>query len=82
MGCATKGTDIGALEYSLSQSGGYSENIPTAINVGKYNVWYRVQDSVNYMGFTAGPIEVEIKKANPTISTNPTASGTGFPFQA
>jgi methionine-rich copper-binding protein CopC len=68
--------DIGALEYSLSQSGGYSENIPTAINVGKYNVWYRVQDSVNYMGFTAGPIEVEIKKANPTISTNPTASGT------
>lgn len=52
--------NIGTIEYSLSQNGGYSEDIPTATDVGKYFVWYRVADSVNYMGFTAGPIEVEI----------------------
>ena len=68
--------EIGVMEYSLSQSGGYSDAIPTATNAGRYEVWYRVDNSVNYMGFTAGPVVVEIKKADPQITGYPTASGT------
>ena len=66
---------IGTIEYSLSQNGVYSTDIPKATNAGKYTVWYKVADSVNYMGIPAAPVEVEIKKANPIISTYPTASG-------
>ena len=66
---------IGTIEYSLSQNGVYSTDIPKATNAGKYTVWYKVADSVNYMGIPAALVEVEIKKATPTISTAPTASG-------
>ncbi len=65
---------IGKIVYSLSQSGTYSEDIPTAVNAGKYTVWYKVADSVNYTGIPAASVEAEIAKATPTISTNPTAS--------
>ena len=68
--------DIGTIEYSLSQNGGYSEDIPTGTAAGRYTVWYKVADSVNYMGIPATSIEVEIKKADPKINTSPTASGT------
>ena len=74
----TAGTTVGniaTIEYSLSQNGVYSTDIPKATNAGKYTVWYKVADSVNYMGIPAAPVEVEIKKANPIISTYPTASG-------
>ena len=67
---------IGTIEYSLSQNGQYSTTIPTGKDAGKYTVWYRVAESVNYTGISAAAIEVEIKKAVPTISTNPTATGT------
>ncbi len=74
----TAGTTVGniaTIEYSLSQNGVYSTDIPKATNASKYTVWYKVADSVNYMGIPAAPVEVEIKKATPTISTAPTASG-------
>ncbi len=67
---------IGTIEYSLKQNSGYSKDIPTGTNAGKYTVWYKVEDSVNFTGIPAASVEVEIKKATPTISTNPTASGT------
>lgn len=66
--------NIGVVEYSLSQNGVYSTDIPTGINVGTYKVWYRVADSVNYMGIPAAEIEVEIVKATPAIHTNPEAA--------
>jgi methionine-rich copper-binding protein CopC len=67
---------IGVVEYSTSEKGTYSTTIPTGTNAGTYTVWYKVADSVNYTGIPAASIEVEIKKATPTISTYPTASGT------
>ena len=67
---------IGTIEYSTSQNGAYSDQIPTGTAAGAYTVWYRVADSVNYTGIAAASIEVRIAKANPVISTNPTASGT------
>lgn len=67
--------DVGVLVYSMDE-GGYSTTIPTGTDAGTYTVWYMVADSVNYTGIPATPIKVEIKKATPTISTSPTASGT------
>ena len=72
----TTKNSIGKVEYSTSQYSGYSENIPTGTKAGTYTVWYRVADDVNYQGIAAASIEVEIKKANPGINTNPTATGT------
>ena len=66
--------DIGTVEYSTSQNGRYSTTIPTGTNAGKYTVWYRVAESVNYMGIDATQIEVEIAKATPKITTPPTAA--------
>ena len=66
--------NIGTIEYSLSQNGQYSTTIPTGKDAGKYTVWYRVAESVNYTGISAAAIEVEIKKVEPIISTNPTAA--------
>ena len=67
---------IGTIVYSTSQNGAYSENIPTGTGAGKYSVWYKVADSVNYTEIDAAVVEVEIAKATPNIGTAPTASGT------
>ena len=67
--------DVGVLVYRMDEKDGYSTTIPTGTDAGTYTVWYKVADSVNYTGIDAASIEVEIKKATPTISTNPTASG-------
>ncbi len=67
---------IGTIEYSLKQNSGYSKDIPTGTDAGKYTVWYKVEDNVNFTGIPAASIEVEIKKATPNITTSPTASGT------
>ena len=66
--------NIGTVVYSTSQNGVYSAAIPTGINAGKYAVWYKVADSVNYTGIAPASIEVEIMKATPTISTAPQAN--------
>ena len=66
--------NIGTVVYSTSQNGVYSAAIPTGINAGKYAVWYKVADSVNYTGIAPASIEVEITKATPTISTAPQAN--------
>ena len=65
---------IGTIEYSLSQNGQYSTTIPTGKDAGKYTVWYRVAESVNYTGISAAAIEVEIKKAVPTVDIAPVAA--------
>ena len=67
---------IGTIVYSTSQNGVYSEDIPTGTGAGEYTVWYKVADSVNYTGISATEMKVKIAKAEPTISTNPTATGT------
>lgn len=65
---ATK-DDIGAVEYCLEQNGVYSTDIPKAANAGSYKVWYRVPESVNYMGIAAAYVDVTIapKALSPTI---------------
>lgn len=67
---------IGTIEYSTSQNGTYSTTIPTGTNADTYTVWYKVADSVNYTGIAPAAIQVEIKKADPGVTTHPTATGT------
>ena len=74
-GGSTEG-NIGKVEYSTSQNGAYSETIPTGTNADTYTVWYRVADSVNYTGIAPASIQVEIKQADPGVTTHPTATGT------
>jgi len=59
----------GVLMYSLEENGAYSENIPTAKNVGKYTVWYYVKGDNNHNDSDISSVEVEIKKGNPDIGT-------------
>ena len=66
---------IGTIVYSTSQNGVYSTTIPTGTGAGTYSVWYKVADSVNYTGIPAAEVKVEIKKADPKITGNPTAVG-------
>jgi methionine-rich copper-binding protein CopC len=76
-GTGTTKDSIGKVEYSTSQYSGYSTEIPTGTKAGTYTVWYRVADDVNYQGLTAESITVEIKRADPGITSIPTAnSGT------
>ena len=67
--------NIGTIVYSTSEKGTYSTDIPTGTNAGKYTVWYKVADSVNYTGIPAASVEVEIAKADPGVTSYPTASG-------
>jgi hypothetical protein len=69
---------IGKIEYRLERHGTYSESIPTAKDAGIYTVRYKAADSVNYTGIPAAWVKAEIQKARPSISINPTASGTGL----
>jgi len=55
----TKG-GIGTVEYSMDQNGTYSADIPTGTEPGKYQVWYKVADSVNYTGVAPAYVDVVI----------------------
>ncbi len=66
----TEGTsNEGVLMYSLEENGTYDENIPTAKNAGTYTVWYYVKGDNNHNDSDKSSVEVEIKKANPSIGT-------------
>ena len=60
----------GTLEYKLGD-GDWSENIPTAVDVGNYKVFYRVvpTDSDNYNGIEQKELNVSVVKAQNKITT-------------
>lgn len=60
----------GTLEYKLGD-GDWSENIPTAVDVGNYKVFYRVvpTDSDNYNGIEQKELNVSVVKAKNEITT-------------
>lgn len=60
----------GTLEYKLGD-GDWSENIPTAVDVGNYKVLYRVvpTDSDNYNGIEQKELNVSVVKAQNEITT-------------
>jgi methionine-rich copper-binding protein CopC len=43
-------TQDGTLLYSLSETGTYTQSVPTAANAGTYTVWYKVQGDSTHSG--------------------------------
>lgn len=61
--------DGGTMEYRLGSNGVWNTNLPTAVNAGMYNVYYRVAGSGNYEIIT-----VTIARARAIITEQPRAS--------
>ena len=56
-------TTGGTMQYSLTENSGYSTDIPTGTNAGKYTVYYKVVGDNNYNDVEAKSVEVTIAKA-------------------
>ncbi len=66
-------TNLGnILQYSLSETSGYSRNLPTGTDARTYTVWYSIPASQNYTG-TYGPfsLTVDIAKTNAVLDAAP-----------
>ncbi len=63
-------TDDGTLQYSTTETGGYSENIPTGTDAKDYEVWYKVVGDGNHNDSTPQKVDVTIKKADSTLTVD------------
>ena len=60
--------DGGTMQYALSADGSYSDAIPTGTNADSYTVYYKVKGDANHNDMAAaGPVNVTIGKATPTV---------------
>ena len=61
-------TSGGTMQYSLTENGTYSQNIPTGTNAGTYTGWYRVIGDENHNNTTPASVAVSIGKKLLTIT--------------
>ena len=61
-------TDYGTMQYSLTENGTYSQNIPVGTDAGEYTVWYRVIGDANHNDTTSASVAVSIGKKPLTIT--------------
>ena len=61
-------TDHGTMQYSLTENGTYSQDIPTATDAGAYTVWYRVIGDANHNDTAPASVAVRIGKKPLTIT--------------
>ena len=61
-------TDYGTMQYSLTENGTYSQNIPVGTDAGEYTVWYRVIGDANHNDTTPASVAVSIGKKPLTIT--------------
>ena len=54
--------DYGTMQYSLTENGTYSQNIPTGTDAGAYIVWYRVFGDDNHNDTAPASVAVRIGK--------------------
>ena len=69
-------TSGGTMQYSLTENGTYSQNIPTGTNAGTYTVWYRVIGDANHNDTALASVPVSIGKKPLTITGVTAASKT------
>ena len=60
--------DYGTMQYSLTENGTYSPDIPTGTDAGAYTVWYRVIGDANHNDTTPASVAVSIGKKPLTIT--------------
>ena len=61
-------TDCGTMQYSLTENGTYSQDIPTGTDAGAYTVWYRVFGDTNHNDTAPASVAVSIGKKPLTIT--------------
>lgn len=61
-------TSGGTMQYSLTENGTYSQNIPTGTNAGTYTVWYRVIGDANHNDTVPASVAVRIGQKPLTIT--------------
>ena len=61
-------TDYGTMQYSLTENGTYSQDIPTGTDAGTYTVWYRVIGDENHNDTAPASVAVSIGKKPLTIT--------------
>lgn len=61
-------TSGGTMQYSLTENGTYSQNIPTGTNAETYTVWYRVIGDENHNDTVPASVAVRIGKKPLTIT--------------
>lgn len=61
-------TSGGTMQYSLTENGTYSQNIPIGTNAGTYTVWYRVIGDANHNDTVPASVAVSIGKKPLTIT--------------
>lgn len=61
-------TDYGTMQYSLTENGTYSQDIPTGTDAGAYTVWYRVIGDENHNDTVPASVAVRIGKKPLTIT--------------
>ena len=61
-------TSGGIMQYSLTENGTYSQDIPAGTDAGTYTVWYRVIGDANHNDTAPASVEVSIGKKPLTIS--------------
>ena len=61
-------TSGGTMQYSLTENGTYSPDIPTGTDAGAYTVWYRVIGDANHNDTEPASVAVRIGKKPLTIT--------------
>lgn len=61
-------TDHGTMQYSLTENGTYSQDIPTGTDAGAYTVWYRVIGDENHNDTAPASVAVRIGQKPLTIT--------------
>ncbi len=61
-------TNYGTMQYSLTENGTYSQDIPTGTDAGTYTVWYRVIGDANHNDIVPASVAVSIGKKPLTIT--------------
>ena len=61
-------TSGGTMQYSLTENGTYSQDIPTGTDAGAYTVWYRVIGDANHNDTAPASVPVRIGKKPLTIT--------------
>ena len=69
-------TDHGTMQYSLTENGKYSQDIPTGTDAGAYTVWYRVIGDANHKDTAPASVAVRIGQKPLTITGVTAASKT------
>ena len=69
-------TSGGTMQYSLTENGTYSPDIPVGTDAGAYTVWYRVIGDENHNDTAPASVAVSIRQKPLTITEVTTASKT------